>query len=138
MKNTTIDITQMRDSNPASLELRLEARPDHASIVRQHVRCWLEEAGATRKQCFEITLAVIEAFNNAVQHPRNRTTSVVDVNGLIEDSMVTVTVRDTGCWRLADCSSGTGRGIPLMNVLMDAVGFEQNGDGTTVRMWRRL
>jgi anti-sigma regulatory factor (Ser/Thr protein kinase) len=86
----------LRDLNPTALELRLRALPDHGSTVRQHVRAWLAEVGATEGQVFEITLAVMEAFSNAVKHPRERASLIVNVDGQISDGTVLVKVSDTG------------------------------------------
>ena len=51
------------------LELRLDARPELSATLRERLSDWLEAAGVTRKDAFEVTLATTEAFENAVRHP---------------------------------------------------------------------
>jgi anti-sigma regulatory factor (Ser/Thr protein kinase) len=128
----------LRYPDLTALELRLQARPGHGSTVRQHVRHWLAEVGATDRQVFEITLAVMEAFSNAVKHPRERSSLIVTVDGQIQDGTVTVKVSDTGSGQRGDSADGGGRGIPLMKVLMDTVKVEYATTGATVTMSRRL
>jgi hypothetical protein len=41
----------------APLELRLQARPEYAPLLRERLRMWLEEAGANKREVFEVVLA---------------------------------------------------------------------------------
>ena len=77
---------------------------------------WLEEGGAHQSEVFEVLLAVTEAFANAVKHPREPRSWLVDVDGVISDHSVTVSIRDYGTW--ADelrrtCASFQARGRRL-------------------------
>jgi len=129
----------MRNPQPASLELRLQARPEFAPLLRERVRMWLEEAGATKTETFEVLLAVTEAFANAVEHPDDPRSHVVDVEGTIGDQAVTVSIRDYGTWQGEDTKKEEGgMGLVMMEELMDAVRVECFQDGTTVTMQRRL
>jgi anti-sigma regulatory factor (Ser/Thr protein kinase) len=106
----------MRNPQPASLELRLQARPE-----------------------FAVLLAVTEAFANAVEHPDDPRSHVVDVEGTIGDQAVTVSIRDYGTWQGEDTKKEEGgMGLVMMEELMDAVRVECFQDGTTVTMQRRL
>jgi anti-sigma regulatory factor (Ser/Thr protein kinase) len=82
-------------------------------------------------------LAAIEAFANAVEHPQQPTSHLVNVTGAITDHTVTIAIRDYGTWK-SDHSRKEegGMGIGLMEHLMDAVRVECVLDGTTVTMCR--
>jgi anti-sigma regulatory factor (Ser/Thr protein kinase) len=126
-------------NEPAPLQLRLQTRPDSVRLLRERVRLWLEAAGATKQETFEVLLATTEAFANAVEHPQEPTAHLVDVEGTITDQAVTIAIRDYGTWQsnLTRKEQG-GFGQVLMEKLMDGVRVECSVDGTTVTMRRRL
>lgn len=129
----------MRDREPASLELRLQARPEFASLLRERLRMWMEEAGASTREIFEVLLATTEAFANAVEHPHEPRSHLVDVEGTIGDHAVSISIRDYGTWQgERSRKEDGGMGLAMMEQLMDAVRVECFLDGTTVTMRRRL
>jgi anti-sigma regulatory factor (Ser/Thr protein kinase) len=100
---------------------------------------WLEEAGVTKREAFEVVLAVTEAFANAVEHPEEPRLQLVDVEGRITNHAVTISIRDSGNWDGEQTPTEEGGlGLVMMEALMDTVGFECYADGTTVTMRRRL
>src|SRR5438034_10957009 len=116
----------------ASLELRLQARPEFVPGVRGRVRAWLEDAGASKTDTFEVLLATTEAFTNAVEHPHEPTSHLVDVECSIADHTITVSIRDYGTWQGERTRKEQGGvGLVLMEALMDAVRVECFTDGTT-------
>ena len=123
----------------SSLQLRLEARPESMSVLRRHLRRWLNEAGATDRELFEIQLAVTEAFSNAVEHPDEPTSLLVEIEGTITNRSIVLSVRDYGRWQdeLSAKQEG-GLGLAIMDMLMDSVVIEPFEDGTTVTMQRQL
>ena len=126
----------MTDRPP--LELQLDARPELAATLREHLTGWLENAGVARKDVFEVTLATTEAFENAVRHPRQPRTPVVELRVSMSDSAVSVSLRDHGAWDNRQAGEGGGLGLPIMRLLMDGVEVQTGADGTTVTMWRAL
>jgi anti-sigma regulatory factor (Ser/Thr protein kinase) len=99
----------------------------------------LEEAGASKTNTFEVLLATTEAFTNAVEHPHQPTSHLVDVDGSITDHTITVSIRDYGTWQGEPTRKEQGGfGLVLMEALMDTVRVECIRDGTTVTMRRRL
>jgi anti-sigma regulatory factor (Ser/Thr protein kinase) len=123
----------------ASLELRLQARPESVPVLRGRVRAWLEDAGAPKTDTFEVLLATTEAFTNAVEHPHEPTSHLVDIAGSLTDHTITVSIRDYGTWLGERTRKKQGGfGFVLMEALMDAVRVECFIDGTTVTMHRRL
>jgi anti-sigma regulatory factor (Ser/Thr protein kinase) len=123
----------------ASLELRLPARRQSIPVLRGRLRAWLQDAGASKTDTFEITLATTEALAHAVKHPQNPTSNLIDVTGAITDHTVTVSIRDYGTWGNEQKRKEEGAmGLMLMEELMDAVRVERFEEGTTVTMRRRL
>ena len=100
---------------------------------------WLDDVDTTETEKFEIVLATAEAFANAVEHPQEPTSHLVEVVGAINNHTVTISIRDHGTWR-GDHSRKEegGRGLAIMNELMDGVQFDCLVDGTTVTMRRCL
>ncbi len=108
--------------------------------VRRVMRRWLVDAGATEDETMEILVAASEAHTNAVHHAYEGRNGMVEVEVGSVDGDVVITVRDRGHWRpprLAPRDDG-GRGLPLMNALMDAVEIHAGQRGTEVRLRRRL
>jgi anti-sigma regulatory factor (Ser/Thr protein kinase) len=131
-------LSDLREPEP-SLQLRLEALPESMAVLRDQLRWWLNGAGATDRELFEIQLAVTEAFANAVEHPEERTSHLVEIEGTVTNRTVALSVRDFGRWQ--DESSAReegGLGLAIMDTLMDSLVVEPFEDGTTVTMHRRL
>jgi anti-sigma regulatory factor (Ser/Thr protein kinase) len=123
-----------------SLELRLQARPEFAPMLRDRLRTWLEAAGASEPETFEMLLAGAEVFANAVEHPQEPTSHLVEVHGTITDeAVVTVSIRDYGKWQSEDVHKEQGGlGLVIVEALMDSFHVDFFEDGTTVTMERRL
>jgi anti-sigma regulatory factor (Ser/Thr protein kinase) len=82
---------------------------------------------------------VTEAFTNAVKHPEEPTSHLVELEGTVTNGTVAVSIRDYGRWQ--DESSAReegGLGLAIMDELMDSVVVEPFADGTTVTMQRGL
>jgi anti-sigma regulatory factor (Ser/Thr protein kinase) len=128
---------QGNESGP--LQLRLEARPEYAHLLRERLRMWLGQAGANDREMFEVLLATTEAFTNAVQHPQEPTSHLVEITGSITDHTVSVSIRDYGTWNGEPTrKEWGGRGMDLIEHLMDGVRVQRLLDGTTVTLRRRL
>jgi anti-sigma regulatory factor (Ser/Thr protein kinase) len=95
--------------------------------------------GASKSEVFEVLMATTEAFANAVEHPHEPTSHLVDVEGSLTDGCVTISIRDYGTWQSeATRKEDGGLGLVVIEALMDAVQVECVLDGTTVTMRRRL
>ena len=109
------------------------------SLLRHQLSAWLQAAGATDRELFEIQLAVTEAFTNAVEHPEEPTSHLVEIEGTVTNRSVAVSVRDDGRWQEESSAKAEGGlGLAIMDTLMDSVVVEPSEDGTTVTMHRRL
>ena len=131
-------MSDLRGPEP-SLQLRLQARPESMSLLRHQLSAWLKEAGATDRELFEIQLAVNEAFANAVEHPDEPTSYLVEIEGTVTNRSVVLSVRDHGRWQdESSAKQDGGLGLAIMDELLDSVVVEPFDDGTMVTMQRRL
>jgi serine phosphatase RsbU (regulator of sigma subunit)/anti-sigma regulatory factor (Ser/Thr protein kinase) len=120
------------------LELSLPADVETIPSMRRVLGRWLREADASSTEIEEITLACSEACANAIEHAYAPGPAALELTASVSDDGETVIrVRDFGSWRPAR-GSHRGRGMVLMNGLMDSVDVDSGDDGTTVRLTRKL
>jgi anti-sigma regulatory factor (Ser/Thr protein kinase) len=120
------------------LQLRLQAQPNSAQLLRQRLYLWLDELGARGEEIFDVSLASTEAFANAIEHPHEPKANVIDIDGSFSDGAITIIVRDYGSWRQQRQRDEGGYGFPLMRQLMNTVEVDTRPDGTSIRMQRQL
>lgn len=120
-----------------SLRLSLPNEPKLLRAFRATLQRWLEAAGATERESIEIVLAASEAVGNAMTHAYSLNEQLLDVEADCDGGTVAITVRDHGQWRVLRREQG-GRGIPLMQSLMDDVHIVTGEDGTVVMLTRAL
>ena len=126
--------------HPSAREVfRIELPTDRTSLAyaRRILARWLEQAGAAPGDSFEIQLASHEACANAIEHAHKFGDALVELEGRLLDQEVALTVRDRGSWR-EQADDHRGRGLDLMNALMDGVTVNGGPDGTEVELRRRL
>jgi PAS domain S-box-containing protein len=118
---------------------RLELPSDRTSLryARRILGRWLEQAGASPADTFDIQLASHEACANAIEHAYKFGNALVQLEGQLIDSEVALKVRDTGTWR-EEAEPKRGGGIELMRALMDRVTVNGGPDGTEVELRRKL
>lgn len=121
----------------ASLRLRLDAAPSSMPLLRHTLRRWLEPAEIPPAEVFDITVAVCEAFSNAIEHAYPAADAQVEVQGTLTEDDVEIRVRDWGQWRQPR-GANRGRGLGLMRGLMHDVTVDPGPTGTTVRLRKRL
>ena len=117
--------------------LDLPAEPEALSSVRQSLERWLSEAGTSRTDAHAIKVACGEACANAIEHAYRPGDAAFRIEASRVDSDVLIVVRDFGGWR-EPRGTDRGRGLPLMEALMDSVQVEPSAEGTTVQLRRRL
>jgi serine phosphatase RsbU (regulator of sigma subunit)/anti-sigma regulatory factor (Ser/Thr protein kinase) len=117
--------------------LDLPAEPEALSSVRQALERWLTEAGTSRRDAHAIKVACGEACANAIEHAYRPGDAAFRIEASRGDSEVLITVRDYGGWR-EPRGTDRGRGLPMMEALMDSVHVDPSSEGTTVQLRRRL
>ncbi|MFL5893797.1 MAG: SpoIIE family protein phosphatase [Thermoleophilaceae bacterium] len=125
---------------PASsdrIALTLPAEPEALITARRTLRNWLSDIGADPEALYDITLATGEACTNAIEHAYAPGDASFEVEAMHGDGAVRIIVRDHGQWR-PPRGQNRGRGLKLMETLMDEVKLHREENGTTVEMLRRL
>ncbi len=122
---------------PAStFEIELAGRPDVLPGLRRRLRAWLSRQGFEAASA-DVVLAVSEALNNAIEHAYREVDGTIRLRVAAEGALLRIQVSDHGHWSESEPNDERGRGILLMNSLMDRVEIESNGNGTTVTLERR-
>ena len=114
--------------------------------MRQALRAFLAEQALDAAVAYEVVLAADEAFINAVMHA-DGVADVIRVSAYVSANEASVEVQDGGggfTYRRSDPRSvpdvrrPNGRGVFLIENMMDEVSVRSGRRGTTVRMVRRL
>ena len=137
MRSATLTET-LSTPSVLGLDLRVPAQPTKAVVVRGALKVWLARFGASEEQVFAILLAVSEAFANAVEHPRDPSSTTVDIAARYDNGMVEVFVRDYGGWRQEPSDGHRSAGLLLMGAFMDSVKVHSDHRGTIVLLKERL
>jgi serine phosphatase RsbU (regulator of sigma subunit)/anti-sigma regulatory factor (Ser/Thr protein kinase) len=121
----------------APLTIRLPAEPRMLVQVRDALRRWLHESEVSSSAENDILIACGEACANVVQHAYGVHPGEMEVSAHLADGWVEMSVRDLGEWR-PEADRGGGWGLQLIRGLMDSVEVGRDGDGTEVRMRKRV
>ncbi|MEY2514202.1 MAG: hypothetical protein QOJ89_1560 [bacterium] len=122
----------------ARLELELPNEPSALGSLRGLLRRWLEQSDASEPDVYAIVMACSEACTNAIEHAGAADGETIGFAAVLHDGTVEVTVRDHGRWREQRPPSDQGRGLDLIEALMDDVSVETDETGTTVHLLRRI
>ena len=117
--------------------LRLAAEAGSVRIARHALTRMLAQVGAHPDDIFDLTLALSEACSNAIEHAYGPGDHQFEVDLEVVDGTVIAVVRDNGRWR-DPRGRDRGRGLKLMEQLADVVEIEDDKEGTTVCIRKRL
>jgi PAS domain S-box-containing protein len=120
-----------------SIRFSLPAEPESLADLRRRLGRFLHAAGASQLEQFEITLTVSEAAGNAIEHAYGPGDATFDVEASLDAGELVATVRDRGSWRERR-GTHRGRGLNIIEGLMDLVEVSTEQGGTVVRMRKRL
>lgn len=122
---------------PERLRLTPPADPEALLNVRHTLARWLRVVGASEREIDAIKIACHEACANVVEHAYAFGSDSFEIEAVMRDGDVWITVSDHGSWR--DAAPGDrGRGITIMRAEMDEVGVLGGASGTVVEMHRTL
>ena len=114
------------------------ARPSELAPLRQRLGAWLDAQNVDPEAQRGVVLAVSEAAANAVEHGHGSDgLGVVSVMARMDDGRLALSVRDRGGWREPGDPGERGRGLPIIEAIVDEVSIEQTEGGTVVRMQSR-
>jgi anti-sigma regulatory factor (Ser/Thr protein kinase) len=124
----------MAPGQATHIELTLVDSPGATRALRDAIDRVAEPLGVSPADRFDLKLAATEALTNAL---RDSSESRVTLAGGPEG--LDIEVASEGAFG-AQSSRGVegGRGIPLIVALVDRVEFAHTGDGTRVRMQKRI
>lgn len=112
--------------------------PDLAVLaeLRRDLQAWLRQFDdvLSEQQVVDVVLATHEAAANAIEHSDDPF-GPGQVNAWLIDGVLTVEVRDSGTWTAEKPVVGDrGRGLMLIESLVDEVRIKKNARGTTLRL----
>lgn len=134
------------NTGPDVISLRIPSRLDLLSVLDHVAISLCERMEMPAEECSKVTMSVIEAGTNAIQHGHNRDASkMVDVEFTVYPDRLEIMVHDLGPGFDLDMLKGDitspehlfdlrGRGIFIMRECMDSVDFEFGPHGTVCRM----
>jgi anti-sigma regulatory factor (Ser/Thr protein kinase) len=120
------------------LVLELPSAAPSLRALRAHLRRWLAQAHAADADVHAVVMACSEACTNAIEHAGAQPHETVSFEAVIAGDDVEATITDRGRWRDQRPPSDQGRGLELIDALMDEVHVDARPTGTTVRLRRRL
>ncbi len=107
--------------------------------TRAALRGWLARAGVDPDQTLNVLIAAGEALANAIEHGhRQRTEGTISLRATALVDRLHLTVIDAGSWKPPVAAAHRGRGIALMQALMQDVTIQPRDTGTTVHMHTRI
>ncbi|MEA2473487.1 MAG: hypothetical protein QOE06_1402 [Thermoleophilaceae bacterium] len=119
------------------LELHLAADPGSLAVMRRALGDWLRRIGMDEASAYDVMVAVGEAAANAIEHAYGPSEAHFRLEATVEDGSLVVSVMDEGRWRPAR-GSHRGRGLAMMEELMDDVQVDSTDRGTAITMRRRI
>jgi PAS domain S-box-containing protein len=119
------------------ISLTLPAEPASLASLRRRLARFLHATGASDLEQYEITLTISEAAGNAIEHAYGPGDATYDVEVTFTRGQLEATVRDHGTWRERR-GEHRGRGLNIIEKLMDEVKVTPGEEGTEVTMRRRL
>ena len=120
-----------------AIRFTLPAEPESLPGLRRRLARFLHAAGADDSETYEIMLTVCEAAGNAIEHAYGPGDATFDVEARLDSRELVATVSDHGHWRERR-GTHRGRGLNIIEGLMDQVEVSSEPEGTVVRMRRRL
>jgi serine/threonine-protein kinase RsbW len=134
---------------PEQIYLRFK-NPCYEKIVRENTEKIARNMGFDEDQIFDLTMAVDEAYANAIEHNSRKGTQLdLEIEYLVFENRLEILVRDSGCGfdiaqidipeNLKKLTSDRGRGLTLIKALSDHFELLSNpGTGTMVKIVKFL
>jgi PAS domain S-box-containing protein len=120
-----------------SIHFTLPAEAESLPGLRRRLARFLHAAGADDTETYEIMLTVCEAAGNAIEHAYGPGDATFEVDARLDARVLVATISDSGHWRERR-GAHRGRGLHIIEGLMDQVEVSTEQGGTVVRMRRRL
>lgn len=128
---------RLQPLDPGHFRIALPTVPSSLRTLRLSLRRWLEAGGVHEPALSDIMVACGEAGANAIQHAYGPDGGSFELEAKRENDRIIIWVRDRGAWRFPRNGDG-GRGLMIMERVMDTVNVIKNPGGTTVHLERGL
>ncbi len=135
--DVTLLVLRTVSARDPRVELRIPGNAPALEAFRSIARRWLAGASEDETEVDEITMAVNEGVQNAIEHGHRRRSTPVGVVLERAGDDLEITITDEGHWTEGS-STDRGRGLALMRALMDDVAVDTAGEGTVVVLRRHL
>ncbi|MCW2990772.1 MAG: SpoIIE family protein phosphatase, partial [Solirubrobacterales bacterium] len=135
--DVTVLVVRTVSASDPRVELTVPGNATALQAFRSTTRRWLAGASDDEAEVDDITMAVNEAVQNAIEHGHRRRSTPVTVVLERSGADLEVVVLDQGRWTDGS-SDDRGRGLALMRALMDDVTIDAESDGTRLVLRRRL
>lgn len=130
-------VLRREEAPERSFEMMVAARARMLRHIRRSVHRWLADNGVTAPASDDIVSAVDEACINVVEHAYGPSGGRILVAARREGHTVEVRITDDGRWRPYR-TRNRGRGVAIMEELMDEVDVDRSPKGTVVTMRRGI
>lgn len=122
------------------LHVEISAHPSALQTARHELETFLEQKlSQAAGEKMSILMAVNEACSNAVEHAYSTEgNNQVWLDAHIDESMLHFIVQDAGHWKEQMRSDERGRGMGIIDSVMDEVQLERRAVGTTLRMHKSI
>ncbi len=135
------DVALLLYRHPAPLQIDFPADVDRLADVRSTLRNWLIQAEVNPDQIHDVLIAAGEAVSNSIEHGhRDRPGGLIKLRATVSADLVRLVIVDSGSWKPARAADQhhRGRGINLMQALMQDVTIDPEIEGTTVHLTARI
>ncbi len=135
------DVAVVLYRQPGPLELAFPADTAQLRPVRARLRTWLDGCGLSTQLAQDALVAAGEAVANAIEHGhRDRPGHEITLRAAVTANRLQLTVTDTGSWLPPgpEPAPYRGKGLTLMQAMMDHVSIDAGEGGTTVTMDVRI
>ena len=138
-----------RTTSPEIISIRIPSRLELLALLDRIAQMVCERAKLDEDTCSQVTMSVIEAGTNAIQHGHNRDAAKpVDATFALYPDRIEINVHDQGpgfdlasingdVTSAAHLLDARGRGIYIMRACMDTVDFEFTATGTVCHLVKR-
>ncbi len=130
-------VVQLDAGPPVRIRAHLPATFDQLAPLRRRLGTWLTVLGADVDEQYTIVLGACEAATNAIEHAYGPADATFELDASVHGDEVQLSIQDHGRWR-EPRGIDRGRGLMLMEALMDRLEVERTPQGTTVRMVKRI
>ncbi|AKK27297.1 SpoIIE family protein phosphatase [Mycobacterium sp. EPa45] len=134
------DVALLIYRHPKPLEVTIPADAMHLAPARAALRDWLTAAGIDHDQAQDVLVAAGEAVTNAIEHGYRHTDGgTITLKATSEVDLLRLTITDAGSWKPKQTGyTHRGRGIQIMEALMEDVAILPDATGTVVRLSTRI